>query len=279
MSTHFSHPITMIARRVGDVSIHTFISSFADDNIADATHIIESRYQLILIDGQFLAHYARAFRAYADKLKKPIARLYLTHTHPDHWYGLSTAFRDVPIYALPETKAIIEKHGQESRTQHLEKLGDQAPPAELVVPTAIANLGTETLDGVQFVFSKVIDTETAFHLIIGLPQLKVAVVQDLIYSGTHLYLTKNMVHWIQILGDMLLSEYDLFLAGHGVPADKNEVARNIEYLAAANQAIANGLKNNVLKDFMLQRYPDRKCPAIFDIYLPRLFDGVVDPMD
>jgi len=66
------------------------------------------------------------------------------------------------------------------------------------------------------------------------------------------------------------------MPGHGYPADKNEVARNIEYLAAANQAIGDGLTKDAFRDFLLQRYPERKCPGIFDIYLPRLFDDASD---
>ncbi|RWX19482.1 MBL fold metallo-hydrolase, partial [Rhizobium leguminosarum] len=95
----------------------------------------------------------------------------------------------------------------------------------------------------------------------------------LIYSGTHLYLTKYMEHWIGILQGMLLSDYDLFLPGHGFPADKNEVAKNIEYLSVAMEAAGNGLTNDAFKRFMLERFPERKCPGIFDIYIPRLFDN------
>ena len=272
MSSQLSAPIKLLARQVGDVRIHTFVASFTGNNIADATHIIESRNQLVLVDGQFLAPYAQKFRQYADSLKKPIERLYLTHRHPDHWFGLGTAFRDVPIYTLPETKAFIEEHGEASRRDHVAKLGDLAPQ-QIVVPQHVAKIGAEVLDGVQYVFGRVVDTEIDFHLLIGLPELKVAIVQDLIYSGTHLYLTKDMDHWAEVLEDMLLSEYDLFLAGHGLPADKTEVAKNVQYLAAAKQAIESGITDKAFKAFMLQAFPERKCPGIFDIYLPRLFEG------
>src|SRR5579862_532611 len=113
MSAQLSDPI-IIAKQVGDVRIHTFISSFADDNIANATHIIESKNKLVLVDGQFLAPYASKFRDYADSLGKPIERLYLSHRHPDHWFGLGTAFSDIAIYALPETITFVEEHGQDS---------------------------------------------------------------------------------------------------------------------------------------------------------------------
>ena len=55
--------------------------------------------------------------------------------------------------------------------------------------------------------------------------------QDLIYSGTHLYLTQHMRHWIKVLGEMLPRTTTSFMPGHGLPADKYEVARNIEYLS------------------------------------------------
>jgi glyoxylase-like metal-dependent hydrolase (beta-lactamase superfamily II) len=274
MPTQVSDPISMVVKQAGDVRIHTFVASFAGSNIANATHIIETRNQLVLVDSQFLAPYARAFRDYADSLGKPIERLYLSHRHPDHWFGLGTAFTDITVYALSETMAFIREHGEDSRSDHW-KLGDLAPE-RIVVPKEVASPGEETIDGVRYVFDRVTDTEIDYHLTVRLPEMGVYFTQDLIYSGTHLYLTKHMDHWIRVLQDMLVSDYDLFMPGHGLPADKNEVARNIEYLSAARQAIGDGLTGDAFKSFMLQRYPERKCPGIFGIYMPRLFGGASD---
>jgi glyoxylase-like metal-dependent hydrolase (beta-lactamase superfamily II) len=269
-----ANPIKILVKQAGNVRIHTFISSYEDDNIANATHIIESENVLVLIDGQFLTPYAQQFREYADCLEKPIVRIYLSHRHPDHWFGLGAAFSDYAssMYALPETIDFIRENGEQSRQDHAAKMGDNLPD-QIVVPQNVAKPGIETIDGIKYIFEKVVDTEIDFLLTIRLPELGVHIVQDLIYSGTHLYLTSDIEHWISILENMLTSTDELFLPGHGLPADKNEVARNVEYLAAANQAIANGLKDDDFKNFLLQRYPERKCPGIFDIYIPRLFDG------
>src|SRR5262245_4800903 len=122
MSTQLADPIKIIAWRADDVCVHSFISSFSYDNIANATHIIESKTKLVLIDGQFLVPYAKQFRAYADSLGgKPIDRLYLSHRHPDHWFGLSAAFEDVKIYALRETIDSIKQQGETTRLDHLAK--------------------------------------------------------------------------------------------------------------------------------------------------------------
>jgi glyoxylase-like metal-dependent hydrolase (beta-lactamase superfamily II) len=274
VTTQLADPIVMVAKQAGDVRIHTFVASFAANNIANATHVIESGSRLVLVDAQFLAPYARKFREYADSLGKPIDRLYLSHRHPDHWFGLGTAFADVPSYALPETASFIKEHGEASRNDHW-KLGDLAPE-RIVVPQEIAKPGEDTIDGVRYILDEVTDTEIDFSLTIRLPDVGVCIVQDLLYSGTHLYLTKHLTRWIRVLEDMLTTDYQMFLPGHGLPADKNEVARNIEYLAAASQAIADGLTDDAFRDFLLRRYPERKCPGIFDIYLPRLFDGASD---
>ena len=278
MSAPLADPIKIVAKRVGDVRIHTFLSSFADDNIANATHIVESRNALVLIDGQFLVPYAQQFREYADSLGKPIDRLYLSHRHPDHWFGLGVAFSDVAIYALPETISFLEQNGKASIADH-GRLGDLAPkPDSLVIPQNAAKPGVETIDGITYIFERVVDTEIDYLLSIRLPELGVYITQDLLYSGTHLYLTKYIEHWIWTLEPMLASDYELFMPGHGLPADKNEVARNIEYLSSAKHAMDNGLalENDAFKNFLIQRYPERKCPGIFDIYLPRLFSGASD---
>lgn len=276
MPARLPDPIIMIAKHARDVRIHTLISAYTGGNIANATHIVESARKLVLVDGQFLAPYARKFRDYADSLGKPIERLYLSHRHPDHWFGLGTAFGDVPIYALPETMSFIKDHGEDSRSDHLAKLGADLIPDRIVVPQETAKPGEDTVDGLTYVLDEVTDTEIDFHLTVRLPELGVFFAQDLLYSGTHLYLTRHMDHWISVLTEMLATEYELFMPGHGLPADRNEVARNIEYLTAANQAVSDGLTGDYFKSFMLQRYPERRCPGIFDIYLPRLFDAARD---
>jgi len=184
---------------------------------------------------------------------------------------LGAAFGDVTIYALPETMDFIREHGEDSRSDHW-KLGDLVPD-KIAVPEKVVGPGEETIDGVRYVFDRVTETEIDYHLTIGLPELGVFFTQDLIYSGTHLYLTQDMGHWIRVLQEFLVADYDLFMPGHGLPADKNEVARNIEYLSAARQAVGDGLTGDAFKNFLLQRYPERKCAGIFDIYMPRLFGG------
>ena len=115
------------------------------------------------------------------------------------------------------------------------------------------------------------DTETEFHLSIKLPELDTYIVQDLVYSGAHIYLTKDIPHWVEILESIRDSEFSLFLPGHGEPADKKELQSNIEYLNFANSLLNAGTTAEALKAALLEKYPHLTGAGIFDIYLPRLF--------
>lgn len=274
MKTKLPDPIKIIVKKIGNIRIHTFISSYEKNNIANATHIIENE-KLVVIDAQFYKYYALKFREYIDSIGKPIERLYISHRHPDHWFGLATAFQDVPVYALQKTIDFLKKDGEASIEDHKAKMGDQVPDS-LLIPQNVAKPGKEIIDGIEYLFEKVVDTEIDYLLTIKLPELKIQIVQDLIYSGTHLYLTKHIRKWAGILQEMLFSDDDLFLPGHGLPADKIEVAQNLKYLLAAKQAYDDGLKDDYFKNFLLNRFPARECPGIFDIYIPRLFDGAGD---
>jgi len=224
MENQLPSPTITIVKESGDVKIHTFMSIEAF--ISNATHIIESANSLVIVDGQFVVPFAMQFRAYADSLGKPIERVYLSHDHPDHYFGLGAAFADCEIYALPETIASLEQWGEMVRAQSAMAYGDFVTK-ELAIPQHKVAAGEEIIDGVKYEFVVHQHTEAEFHLSIKLPDLGVFIVQDLIYSGAHLYITKDIDNWVGVLNSLLDSDFEIFLAGHGAPCGKDEVENNI----------------------------------------------------
>lgn len=75
------------------------------------TVIMDSDAGAILVDtGPSLA-FGKALDAVARKVTgKPVARIYITHLHPDHSFG-NGAFPSAEIHALPETRADLERDG------------------------------------------------------------------------------------------------------------------------------------------------------------------------
>ena len=272
MENQLPPPVIKVVKQAGYVKIHTFISPEAF--LANATHIIEGPTELVIIDGQFVVPFAMGFRAYADSLGKKINRVYLSHEHPDHFFGISAAFRDVPVYALQETIDFLKEHGEEIRKSRAAVYGGFVP-ASLVMPTHVAKAGKEVIDGVTYEVEILMDGEVKTQMGIGLPDLHTYVIQDLVYSGGHIYIhdLKDTVGWIGILERLVDSNYTTFLPGHGDVADKKELRANIAYLKKAVKIAKASTDFESYKAAILAAFPKRSGAAIIDIYGPNLFTG------
>ncbi len=253
------------------VRVHTFTAP--PEFLANSTHIIETEHCLVLVDGQFVVPYATEFRAYADSLGKPIERLFLSHGHVDHFFGIGAAFTDVPVAAPASTIALLREQGEQMRAQRAAQYGPLVP-ARIVVPQHQVEPGPFVIDGVNYLAETVHNAECDEQLVLRLPDLAVTIVQDLVYSGAHLYLTRDVDNWVAVLHRLAGSDSELFLAGHGPVADLAEVEANIEYLHCAQRTLAGTTDPGRYKQEILAAYPDRTGAAILDIYLPRLYDRV-----
>lgn len=268
MENQLPQPEIKVSFENDKFKIHTFISP--EYFLADATHIIETSESLIIIDGQFVVPYAMQFRAYADSLGKPISRIYLSHDHPDHFFGIGAAFSDVSGYALKETIDFLNNYGEAIRADREKVFGDFVPK-NIAVPQNTVEPGTEIIDGIKFEFVKHLHTETEYHLSVRIPDAKVFILQDLVYSGSHIYLTRDFDNWINSLVEIYNSDYEFFFAGHGNPCGKDEIRENYEYLSYAKELFNSGASKDELKNSLLNKYPNRQGAAIIDIYLPRLY--------
>lgn len=253
-----------------EVKIHTLISP--PEFFANTTHVIELGTQVLLVDGQFLAPYAAAVRDLTDRINKPVTRFYVSHDHPDHYLGFGDAFPDVPVYALPETAAGIRHEGPAVLSARQQAMGPLIART-LNLPSRDVAEGSEVIDGVTFEFSVAHDNEAATSLVIRLPEHGVAIVQDIVYNGVHLFIAGPTAGWRKAL-EALKAEAGttLILPGHGEPGGKAIVDVSLNYLDSVDHLLAEGLKGEAFKARLLEIYPAYGGVRLFDIYLPILFN-------
>src|ERR1700728_2520704 len=135
--------------------LHTFTAP--EEGWLVTSHIIELPSELLVVDAQYTLTYAREVARYAEKLEKPLSRLYVTHYHPDHLLG-AAAF-DAPLYALPSVADKIAKAGDRVAREEHEKMGDVIP-AVARQPDRIIRTSEEVLDGVRLQYRLVRSAET-----------------------------------------------------------------------------------------------------------------------
>lgn len=245
---------SVFVTRRGPVTVHTYVAP--DESAQVTAHVIETANQLVLVDTQWLQTFATDFRAYVDGIGKPIARVILSHEHPDHWAG-SNQFADVP-FVTTETIAQTAEANMDFYMQTITGLfGEEEVPASPNLPEGNLTGDAEEIDGVMFEYRIDNDAEAVEHLSVHLPAANLWIVQDLIYNNTHFFPGMNRTNWIATLENLAaaLSQEDLLLVGHGMPATKGEIDDAIAYLRLADQLATEASNAEDIIAALQEAYP------------------------
>ena len=251
----------------GDVKVHTYSSP--ENGLTVNTHLIELPSQLIAIDAQYGLPYAAEVVGYARSLGKPLSRLYISHEHPDHFFGAATF--DAPIYALAEVKAAIEAAGDTMAANNHANYGDFVP-SKATKPDETVEPGEETIDGVRVEFRKVENAEAAANLTFALPDQGLIITQDLAYNQVHLFVAdQRFGDWTSDLAEYEQLPYDTVLPGHGQPGGKEIYSQCREYLSAAKSLVAEATSADQLKAALIERFPTYHGELLLDVQNMYLF--------
>lgn len=252
--------MTVIPRE--NLRIHTYEAP--ETAVFVNAHILETENGLIVVDTQLLRPHAEEFRRYADSLGKPIDRVIITHSHPDHWFGCEY-FRDVPIHALLQVADGIVGGGEAMIQGYAPIFGD-AITETVTAPEHIIRPGTETIDGVALTYEMAEGAEAGVNQVIELPESRVLLAQDLVYNRVHVFLQqKEMGPWLAHLRRYLEGEYDFVLPGHGLPANMQALVDMVGYLETAQAALAASNDVPTLKEHLVGKYPFYRGDYILDI--------------
>jgi glyoxylase-like metal-dependent hydrolase (beta-lactamase superfamily II) len=255
-----------ITKRAG-ATIHTYTAP--ETGLLVNTHLIELATQLIAVDAQFALPHAREVVAYASTLGKPITRLYVSHAHPDHYFG-AEAF-GAPVYALADVKSAIDAQGDATAAESRARFGEIVP-ARVTRPERIVEPGEETIDGVRLVFRQEEGTEAPVLLTIALPDQDVVITQDLVFNNVHLFIGgRTLDSWAAALREYRQLPYDAVLPGHGAPGDRRLYDQALEYLSVAGPALADTTSGDALKATLIERFPDYRARGVLDIQNHYLF--------
>ena len=256
----------------GGVKLHTYMAPF--EAFANTTHVIEGPNALVVVDPQMTIAFATDVRGYVDGLGKPVDRLIVSHAHPDHYLGVAAAWEDVTVYALAGTIAEIEKTGEEVRKAREAMFPPGWLADHVTAPTTTLDPGASTIDGVEYVFDRILAAEHPEQLAIRLPALDVTIAQDLVYTKVHPIITDRsaIASWSEHV-DTLLSAGDtaLVLAGHGPPTDADGLGFIKTYLSAAKALLDGGADAPAFKAGIMAEFPDLEGEAFVDFSLFFLF--------
>jgi glyoxylase-like metal-dependent hydrolase (beta-lactamase superfamily II) len=238
--------------------------------VANTTTLIYGEQEALLVD-TFLSDAQTAELAeWISATGKRLSTIYITHGHPDHFYGLKLLrdrFPSARAVALPQ---VVESMRRALAPDSVEIWRRRFPgmiPDRLVAAERLED-GTFSLEGNAIVAMDIGHTDTDHTTCLHVPSIGLVVAGDAIYNGTHPYLVESdgqgLNDWLAAIDKIEALNPRAVVVGHG-PLDPDNSPRHIQetrrYIQDFIRLKSETATAQELFDGMLALYSDRINPG------------------
>jgi glyoxylase-like metal-dependent hydrolase (beta-lactamase superfamily II) len=202
-------------------------------------------------------------------LAKPVDRIILSHAHTDHWSGLQVLterFPGVRVFALDGIADQLHARGQARLDSFRPIYGDRIA-TRLTVPTETITEGVQRIDGITYDFRRFVDAESDLQLAALLPEQKVLMAFDLVFSpNEHAFtVVDHFDHWMILLEQLkAIQGYDTITIGHDTPVNRSAIDSTIGYVKRAKEIHAASADAKTYSESLKAAFPDRQLASMVD---------------
>jgi len=264
----------ILVSQFGPVKIHSYLSPA--DGFHVNTQMIEGPTAVVIFDGQLLLPYAGEVASYVQTLGKPVDRIILSHAHTDHWSGLQVLterFPDARVFALDGVADQVRARGP-ARLDSLHRIYGDKVATKVTVPTETITEGLQRIDGVTYDFKRFVDAESDLQLAALLPEQKVLMAFDLVFSpNEHAFtLVDHFDHWVIILESLkALQGYDTITIGHDTPVHRSAIDSTMTYVKRAKAIHAASADAKTYSESLKAAFPDLQHAEWVDLSAKLLY--------
>jgi glyoxylase-like metal-dependent hydrolase (beta-lactamase superfamily II) len=264
----------ILVSQFGSVKIHSYLSPA--DGLQVNTQMIEGPNAVVVFDGQLLLPYADEVASYVQTLGKPVDRIIVSHAHTDHWGGLQVLterFTDARVFALDGIADQIRTRGP-ARLDGLRRTYGNRAATKVTVPTETITEGPQRIDGVTYDFRRFVDVESDLQLAVLLPEQKVLMAFDLVFSPNEHAFTgaSHFDHWLIILESLkALQGYDRIIIGHDTPVDRFAIDSTMTYVKRAKEIHAASADAKTYSENLNAAFPNLQLARFVDLSASYLY--------
>lgn len=228
-----------------------------------ASTLVIAQDEVLLIDAQFSTLDAERLAARIRSTGKPLTRIFISDSAPEHYFGLDTLkqhFPDAQVLATPETVAAIRATRDLNMQVWAPRLGRHAP-RNTHVPAA--------LEDDQMVMArhklKIIGRDSAQpdRTFVWIPTMRTVAGGPLVYAGEHVPMDaaltdRAQADWLQALARIEALQPGVVVPGHYTrqgSLDISAVRFTADYLRAFAEEASRTRNADQLIDAMKTRFP------------------------
>jgi glyoxylase-like metal-dependent hydrolase (beta-lactamase superfamily II) len=238
--------------------------------VANTTTLIFGEREALLVD-TFLSDQQTAELAdWIAASGRRLSTIYITHGHPDHFFGLKLLrdrFPEARAIATPEVVDAMEAALRPVSVENWRRRFPELIPNSLTVAERIDRPAFK-LEGNDIIAVDIGHTDTDHTTCLHVPSIALVIAGDAIYNGTHPYLIESnhegLLAWLAAIDKIEALKPQAVVVGHG-PLDPDNAPRHIEetrrYIRDFMRLDAETTTARELYDSMLALYPDRINPG------------------
>lgn len=239
--------------------------------VANTVALFWGERDAVLID-TFLSdvHTAELADWIAEK-GKTLRTIYVTHGHPDHYFGLTLLLKRFPEAKAIARPNVVEAMRVASATETIENKWAKRWPGQIPERLTIAEphySDTFELEGHEFRIIDTGHTDTHDTTAVHVPSLDLVIAGDSVYNETHPFLaecTHAYRHsWLMAIDKIAALSPKAVVVGHGPLAPDNSPAHldaTRRYILEFDRLVGETESANDLYYRMLELYPDRINPG------------------
>ena len=245
------------------LAIKVFFSDESGFEVASV--IVTGKTDAVLIDAQWTL--SNAHRVIAEILEtgKYLRTIYITHAHPDHYFGLGTiaeAFPEARVVALPSVASVINKQFF-GKIEHWEKvIGVINVPRKTAKIESLAENYFE-LEGERIEIIPEVMGDMKYNTAVWIPSIRTLVGSDVLFNQAHPFTceltAEERQQWIRDIERLERLDAEVIIPGHqkpGMPFDSSSFDFTKDYLVATQEELVRTKDVASFYYAMVKRFPE-----------------------
>ena len=240
----------------------TFFSDESGFSVASV--ILMGKKEAALLDAQWTLSNGHRVAAEILESGKKLTTIYVTHAHPDHYFGLGPiveAFPEAQVIALPEVAGTINKQMFGKVDHWRDIIGPTNVPTKAVNITPMQRNGFD-LEGHDIEIIPKIMGDLKYNTVVWIPSIKTLYGSDVLFNQAHPFTceitAEERKQWLADIERLEKLGAEVVIPGHqkpGMPLDTSSYKFMKDYLRATEEELANTTDTAAFFYAMALRFP------------------------
>jgi glyoxylase-like metal-dependent hydrolase (beta-lactamase superfamily II) len=230
-----------------------------------ASVIVMGKTDAVLIDAQWTLSNAHRVIAEIAETGKELKTIYVTHAHPDHYFGLgeiAEAFPSARITALAAVARTIN-HQFFGKLEHWEIVIGPTNVCRKTVTIEPLSQDYIELEGERIEIIADVMGDMKYNSVVWIPSIKTIFGSDVLFNQAHPFTCEvtpdERQQWIRDIEQLEKMGAEVIIPGHqkpGMPFDASSCTFTKDYLIATEEVLAETTDEANFYYAMVQRFPE-----------------------